>query len=316
MKRSTLLRIALVLTALFMISGVYSQTHNSTIPEGYTKLVTYGNESSFYMVENTTVPFYAQPDPVYHPWNYAAGTWTLTDGFTWIWTEATGKLTFSQNGAEDNYVRITAPANSAAGSPYTVTVYEKAPAAFGGCDGSTSSISVYVVKTPNATLGSLAGVRDSYCVGAPLIPSAINATISGGWQNYRLVWTLEIATLDNNGTKDQYYNDENGAGASGTQKYAIEYTTAAPEAVPAAGAHNIMTVGSFKVINKKPTVYTYQLISINDQALRFGDFISLDGDYSNPAAFTYNAINEIYTIQINPEPITGPIYHIPTTWAN
>ncbi|QKG78916.1 hypothetical protein [Tenuifilum thalassicum] len=317
MKRSTLMRIALVVTALFMFSGVFAQTHNSTIPKGYANSVTYGNDGSFYMVEGTTVPVYALPDPVYHPWDYASGTWTLTDGFTWNWAEGTTTLTFSQNGAPDNYVEITAPAGSAAGSPYTVTVYEQSPAAFGGCaDATPTSITVNVVATPSATLGALAGASDSYCVGDASIPSAINATISGGWQNYRLVWRLEIATLDNNAAKDQYYDDETGAGASAVQKYAVNYTTASPEAVAASGAHDIMTVSSFSVINNKPTVYTYELISINDQALRFGDFITLDGDATDPSAFTYNAISETYTLQINPAPVTGPIYHIPTTWAN
>lgn len=311
MKRSTLMKAALVATAMFMFTGAFAQTHNGKPITGHTQ-TTYTSTGPVYMVEGTTIPIYAQPDPVYHPdWDYSTANWTLRDGFTWNWSEGTTTLSFMN--AQDNYVEIQAPANSA--GTYTVEVYEKASGAFGGCqDATPTQLTVNVVKTPTAIISN---ATNNYCEGDATIPTSVDVTISDGWQNYRLVWNLEIATLDGNMAKDQYYDDEDGTNPSAAQKYAVNHTTATPEAVAAAGTHNIMTVGSFKVINSKPTVYTYNLVSINDQALRFGDFITLVGDASDPAAFTYNTItNGTYIIQINPAPVTGPIYHIPSTWAN
>jgi len=318
MKRSTLSKLALTLVAAFVFVGANAQTHNGTAVTGQANVAAYGNDGSVYMVEGKTIPVYAKPDPIYHSsWDYATATWTLTDGFVWNWSVTAGtaaNITFSQNGQEDNYVEITA----AAAGTYTINVKEKAPAAFGGCEDATgTSLTLNVVETPAITLGALAGQNPNFCEGDPAIPTTVNTTISGGWQNYRLSWSLEIATLGAGLTKDFYYLDETGAGYSAVQIYAANYTEAAPQEVAANGTHDIMTVGSFEVINLKPTVYTYTVNSINDQALRFGDFIALAGDATSAGAFSYNPVtgNGTYTIQINPKPVTGPIYHIPSTWA-
>ena len=323
MKKTNILKIAFTLVLAFVIMGAYAQTHNGTAVTGQANVANYGNDGATYMVEGTTIPVYALPDATYHSdWDYATADWTLTDGFIWAWSEATTTLTFSQNNVSDNYVEITAPAASAAA--YTVQVTETAPAAYGGCTGAATNLTVNVVVTPSATLGALDGTTDSYCVGDGGIPATIPVTISDGWQNYRLVWTLEIATLGTGLVKDEWFDTDMSSSLGGALAYAEEYTTAAPEAVAASGVHDIMSVASFTAIDPdgagpltaKPTVYTYTLTSINDQALRFGDFITLLGDDSDPSAFTYNAIGETYSVQINPAPTTGPIYHIPTTWAN
>jgi len=321
MKKQNLLKLALVSIAMMVFTGAWAQTHDGTAIPGQANVAAYGNDGSVYMVEGTTIPLYALPDPVYHSaWDYTTATWTLTDGFIWIWSEATGTLTFSQNSAEDNYVAISSVAGDAAGSPYTVNVLERAPAAYGGCDdGVGTDITINVVTTPAITFSALDGTTPQFCEGVGL-PADVIAVISGGWRNYRVAWSLEIATLAGSPlAKDFYYDDENGLNPAAGQKYAQEYTEAVPATVAAAGDYNIMTVGSFEVIDNKPTVYTYQLTSINDQALRFGNFIALAGDASVAGAFDYNAFTGAtgtYTIQVNPAPTTGPIYHIPATWAN
>jgi hypothetical protein len=144
----------------------------------------------------------------------------------------------------------------------------------------------------------------------------MNQTISDGWQEYDVVWRLQIHTLTSAGAIDFYYSDETGAGQNAVQFYAVNNTTSTPERIAAAGADDIMTVGSFEVINSASTVYTYELISINDQAYRFGDFITLNGDDTDPSAFRYNAIGETVSVTIHPAPTTGPIYHINSGWAN
>jgi len=321
MKKMNFSRAILSVAAAMLISvGAFAQTHNGTTVPG-TPLVTYtpsNLENTTYVTEGKTVPVYALPDPYYHP-NYdpSSSVYTLTNGFTWTWSgTATTSLTVTQGSAQDNYVTVAAAAGDA--GSYVLTVQESAPAAYGGCTGAAVDLNINVVEEPGVTIGGDAAY--SFCAGDPGLPSDIQTVISGGWQQYRLVWSLEIATLDDLGAKEFYYDDENGTNPAGAQKYAVEYTAVAPQGIAnAAGAPDLMTVGSFNVINNGTrdavTVYTYTLTSINDQASRFGDFITLSGDDSDASAFVYYAAGETVVVTVYPAPVTGPIYHIPGNWA-
>jgi len=318
MKKSTLMKLAFIITAMFLFSGTYAQTNGGAGVEGSAD-VTFTTGGTITIVAGTTIPLYALPDPVYHSsWSYGTN-WTLTAGFIWHWSVTTGNpahFTFAPaaDNTADNYVEITADA--AAAGAYVISVTEQASAAYGSCTGAATNQNITVVATPDAALSETGS--ETFCIGDVGIPAAINATISGGWQNYRLVWSLEIATLGAGLAKDEWFDTDKSTSLGAVLAYAENYTTAVPEAVAASGAHSILSIaGGFTVINSKPTVYTYTLTSINDQALRHGDYIGFGGDYGTPAAadFTYNAIGETYTIQINPAPTTGPIYHIPATWA-
>jgi hypothetical protein len=308
MKKTTMMKLATTVVAVFFAVAVMAQ---GTQPPG-TPAVTYVADGSTYMTEGTSIPLYALPDSYYHPLYNPASNWTLTADFTWIWTEVTTTLSFSQNNVNDNYVVLSAPAASA--GVYTVNVLERAPAAFGGCDDvNGQNITINVVTAPSVDFGGNQTV--SLCAGDAGLPASINATIAGGWQNYRFTWNLEIHTLDAGNNIDFYYDDENGTNPAAAPKFATEFTAAAPQAVGAAGNVNIMTVIDFLVIDGKRTVYTYTLTGINDQASRFGDFIALNGVDANPAAFTYYAASETYTVTVLPAPSTGPIFHIPAAWA-
>jgi hypothetical protein len=321
MKKMNFSRAILSVAAAMLISaGAFAQTHNGTTVPGAAS-VTYTSstaEPTTYVTEGTTVPVYALPDSYYHP-NYdpGAGVYTLTDGFTWSWSgTATTTLTVTQASAQDNYVTVAAGIGDA--GSYVLSVTENAPAAYGGCSGAAVDLNITVVEQPGVTMGGDATY--SYCAGDASLPTDIQTVISGGWQQYRLVWSLEIATLDDLGAKEFYYDDENGTNPAGAQKYAVEYTALAPQSIAnAAAAPDLMTVGSFNVINNGTrdavTVYTYTLTSINDQASRFGDFISLGGDDTDPSAFTYYAAGETVVVTVYPAPVTGPIYHIPANWA-
>ncbi len=313
MKKNFLKLAAATLVFFLGVNVVNAQHVGTTVPG--TPAVDYADDGVTYMIEGATIPLYALPDNFYHPdYNPGGGVYSLTEGFTWLWSLVAGEgLTFSQNDAQDNYVELTAPAESA--GTYTINVRERAPAAWGGCDdGVGTNLTVNVVAAPSVGFGGNQTVEA--CSGDGSLPSEINANIAGGWQNYRLAWTLQIHTLDNNGLIDLYYDDEDGTNGDGGQKFAVEITIASPQAVAASGDHNIMTVSDFNVINGSPTVYTYTLTSINDQASRFGDFIALDGDDSDLSLFTYYDSGETYTVTVYPAPETGPIYHIPDTWSN
>ena len=311
MKRGLLLSILSLAMIVFFANGLQAQTHDGTAVTGYSTTA-YATGGAVHVVEGGTVPVYAKPDTYYHPnWDASTSTWTLTDGFTWSWTVPAG-LSASQNDAEDNYVEIT---GDAAGS-YTLEVAEVAPAAYGGCSGAAQTISVTVYPQPTVTLGGDATY--DYCAGDASLPTGVTATISDGYQAYRLVWSLEIKTLNADGTDKAFYDDDK---ATSGVPLAVEYTTTAPEAVAASGAHDITTVvdggsGLYEVIDNSVTVYTYSLVSINDQSSRNANFIGLTGDATDASAFTYYATAETVTVSVYPTPVTGPIYHIPTTWAN
>ena len=321
MRKMNVTKAVLSVAAAMLISiGAFAQTHDGTTVPG-APAVTYTpstSENTTYVTEGTTVPVYALPDPYYHP-NYdpSSSVYTLTDGFTWTWTgTATTSLTVTQADPQDNYVTVAAGLGDA--GSYVLSVQESAPAALGGCSGATVDLNIEVVEQPGVTMGGDATY--SFCAGDPGLPADIQTVISGGWQQYRLVWSLEIATLDDLGAKEFYYDDENGTNPAAGQKYAQQYTAAVPQSVAtAAAAPDLMTVGSFNVINNGSrdavTVYTYTLTSINDQASRFGDFISLDGDDSDASAFTYYAAGETVVVTVYPAPVTGPIFHIPNNWA-
>jgi hypothetical protein len=313
MKKTNILKIAFTFVLAFVITGAFAQS--TDVPgtaAQYDETVT-----TTYMTAGTQVPFYAEPDPFYHTYD-PDGAGSLTAGFTWTWAVTVGNaadLTFSQNNAEDNYVAITAGAG--ASGAYTINVKEIAPAAWGSCSDAGTNLIINVVAQPTATL-NVTGALDA-CDGDPtsVFPATVTATTADGWQNYRLVWSLEIATIDKaTSLKDFYYSDETGAGQNPVQFNAAEATTAAPEEIADNTPLNIMTVTGFDLINSKPTVYTYTLTSINDQASRFGEFITDNGVDGGFASFAYNPIaGQSLVITVNPAPATGPIYHIDHTWA-
>ncbi|MFO7924160.1 MAG: hypothetical protein R6U58_10755 [Bacteroidales bacterium] len=321
MTKKNILKLAMTVVATLIFGGAMAQTNGGAGVPGSADVTfdTGGTDGGvFYMIEGTTIPLYAEPDAVYHSdWTYDSD-WSLTDGFIWNWSVSAGdagNVTFTPaaSNTRDNYVEL----NITTTGTYQISVTEEAPAAYGGCEGAAQTLDVEVVDAPSVTLGALDGTSDNFCITDGGIPTEIIATISDGWRNYRVAWTLEIATLGAGLVEDEWFDTDLTTSLGGAQAFAEDYTEAAPNEIASAGDADIMTVASFSVINNKPTVYTYTLTSINDQALRFGDYIGFGGDYGTPAAadFTYNAVGESYSVQINPAPATGPIYHIPEDFA-
>lgn len=326
MKKMNILKIAFTLVLAFVITGTFAQTHDGTaVPGGATAGNYADNTTQAYMIEGSTIPVYVMPDSYYHPlYNPTTSTWTLTDGFNWLWSgTATTSLTVTST-IDDNYATVTAAAGDA--GAYVLTVAERAPVAYGGCTGGAQNLTINVVEVPGVTIGGDATY--DFCELDAGLPADIQSTITGGWQNYRMTWTLEIATLNASSAKEFYYDDENGSNQAVGQKYAVEYTEAAPQDVAAAaGAPDLMTVGAYNVIDNNGaaaggdavTVYTYVLNKINDQASRFGDFIGLAGDDTGADdTYTYYpvvAAPETVVVTVYPAPTTGPIYHIDNTWA-
>jgi len=191
MKKTNILKIAFTLVLAFVITGAFAQLGTDVPGDGAnfaTNYETAGQETvgTTYLMEGTTIPLFALPDPYYHtlydnnlPTNYNLHA----DGFTWTWTQTAGAgaLTITQPlGVQDNYVTVTiAAGNSGA---YTVNVIETAPAAWGGCSDATvdEDININVVVQPTATLASTTAI--DACEGGAALPVAgdILATTAGG----------------------------------------------------------------------------------------------------------------------------------------
>ncbi len=314
MKKGLKLRTKVVVAMLTLATcGLFAQT---PIP-GYDNGAggdNYENTGTAYVTVGKTVPLYAEPDAYYHPsYDPVAGT-GLTAGFTWVWSSADAPANITLGSAADNYVELT----GVTAGTYTVNVVETAPAAWGSCADAGQDITVNVVATPSIAYDGALSASYEYCEGSASLPGAIAAVISGGYQAYKLAWTLEVKTLNTDGTDKDFYDSDQ---ATTPVALAEEYTQASPQTVAASGNHDITSVAGFTVIDNSTTVYTYTLKGLNDQASRWGDFLTLAaGAGVNGATadlFTYyDTADDVLTVTVHPTPTTGPIYHIDSGWAN
>ena len=310
LKNRTILVIAVM---LLMTSGLFAQT---PIP-GYSDGAggnNYDNAGAAYVTVGKTIPLYASPDAYFHPTYDPATGNGLTAGFTWVWSITAGPANVTIGGSAANYTQVT---GVTAGTSSTVHVVETPPAAWGTCVDAGTNMTVNVVAVPAIAYAGGLSASYSVCAGDPSLPAAIGTVVSGGYQNFRLAWTLEIKTLNADlSNKDFYAVNKTTTGVP----LAENFTQTSPQAVAASGAHDITSVaGGFTVIDNSTTVYTYTLNGLNDQASRFGDFIGLGASVNTatPDQFAYyDTAADVVTITVHPTPTTGPIYHIVGTWAN
>jgi hypothetical protein len=317
MKREFTFRTILVLAALFISAGMFAQT---AIP-GYSDGAlgnNYDTTGTTYVTVGKAIPLFANPDPYYHPsYDPATGN-NLTAGFTWSWTSTDEPTNITFGAAADNYVEVT---GVNAGS-YTVNVKENTP--WGSCADAGRDITINVVGEPSIAYDGALSATYEDCEGGSF-PAAVEAVISGGHQNFRLAWTLEIKTLTSGGADLEFYDFDKSSVLGTSGELAIEYTNASPQSVASSVANvDITTVAGtelFEVIDEKTTVYTYTLKGLNDQASRWSDFLSLAAGSGvngvNDDDFTYyDTTDDVLTITVHPTPTTGPIFHIDANWAN
>lgn len=314
MKKELTLKTVLVLVAALVTTGLFAQT---PVP-GYDNGGggdNYDNAGVTYVTVGKTVPLYADPDPYFHPTYDEVTGANLTAGFTWTWTSVDAPANFTFGSAADNYVEVT---GVNAGS-YTINVVEEAP--FGTCNDGGTNLTINVVAQPAIAYdGALAATYED-CAGGTF-PAAITAVISGGYQAYRLAWTLEIKTLNPDLTDNEFYDTDKTTVLGTAGELAEEYTQAVPQAVAASGNHVITSVaGGYTVIDASTTIYTYTLQGLNDQASRWGDFLGLAAGTGVNGATAgqfqyYDTANDVLAITVHPTPTTGPIFHIDASWAN
>jgi hypothetical protein len=316
MRKINFLKIVLgVATAMLMTNGAFGQVNfvNDDY-ERYDSDVLAPDTIDYVTLRTagtTTMGYYAQPDPVYHPNYTAGGGWTLNAaGFTWDWTVLPA-MTIAKPGAA-NYVTIAFTATGA----YNVTVAEHAPLALGNCADITPTLmTVNVIAPPVATITTADPVTQSCGVLAPVtVNMTFTEAVPANWAGYALAVNQLIENIDAGGAV---------IGLALLDADTIDFPTTAKlnttnDLTGAASPYGYsFATRNMVVINGLRTRYTYTLVGASDAASNgLISAISQKSDYLiAPTVNTYAwGAKSTYVAIVNPAPSTGPIYYVPNSF--
>jgi hypothetical protein len=270
----------------------------------------------------TTMGYFALPDPVYSP-NYLA-TGALGGG-TWTWT-VPGGVSIVTPATDTNYVELQ---YSAAGT-YDITVVENAPAAMGGCAGSTTYLHTIVVAAPTGTASINPGAtwtavtpNQVYQIcntqAAQTVTVAFNEAVPNALASYAFQVTETKELLDGTGAVIATPQVETVIQDFPT---AAKLKTGTVGTLPAAAfsavtpnfTYTFETDALAVLLNGATaarTRYTYRVTRTGAAASNgFFSNISQKSDFLGALSY-YNFANQTVSFIVNPAPVTGPIYYIP-----
>lgn len=300
MKKSTLLRIALVVTAMFMFTSNYAQI-----------LTDYSEDETvaMYQTAGRTFRLYVLPDPIYSPSYNAATNANLGANSQWrfVYTGLTGTPT-SNTPAAQNYVEFTNPAVGV----YTVDVTELNTLI--GCEDATPrTTTINVIAAPSATCATADNTTFCGDQSAQSIVLNITENVPNALAAYAFSVEELVEELDGSGTVINTVS---------TNNTFVNFTLAAKAKYPAnlGGSTPNFTYtfnsSALTISNNNRTRYTYTFKKASDAgAIADGiiSAISQKSDYIQGLtsyAFTDNQVVFI----VNPAPVTGPVYHIPNAF--
>jgi len=323
MKRSTLMRIALVVTALFMFSGVFAQ-----ILTDYTVTNQSGSEPTMYQTKGTNFRLYVSPDPVYSPSYDPATNENVNSGSYWKFTITSGLTAVSpgdlSSAVNQNWVEL----NATTAGTQTVTAAEQWGAS--GCsDVTPESLTVEVVNPPVAeitTADPAVRCTDATGLGTDNVTVTIVENVPSSLAKYAFAVTETVYNWD----------DVNGTNPTTITATATKYDYKISSKQAATGASSPYSItfatSNLAVQNGKVTVYEYELKKSSDAPVSAADgivsVVSHRSDYltikaSNPlTVYPFGDTNSDsstktkYTAIVAPTPTTGPIYHIPNSFYN
>jgi hypothetical protein len=274
----------------------------------------------------TTMGYYALPDPVYSP-NYGSG---VLGGGTWAWT-VPGTVTINATPSipDANYVELEF---SAIGT-YSITVVESAPAAMGGCPGSTTYLRTITVDPPTGTASINPGVlwtavtpNQVYQIcntqAAQTVTVAFNEAVPNNLASFAFQVTETKEILDGTGAviatpqaETVIQNFPTGTklktGAAGTLTNAA-FNAATPNFTYTFDTDPLAVLVNATVASR--TRYTYRVTRTGDATSNgFFSNISQKSDFLAGALSYYNFTNQTVSFIVNPAPVTGPIYYVPNT---
>ncbi len=302
-KKSVLKLATAVVVFLFAVNSVNAQI-----------LINYQNvDETVYQTVGKDFRLYVLPDLVYSP-DYEAATndnlgATARWGWEWTYSEGDDGSTAPVN---ENWVEINDPAIGS----YVFTVVESNTVV--GCADAGTTRNVEVIAAPTATIltdditdqcGDLAAqdiiVRISENV--PELLAAYSFRIT------RLVQTIDVSDVEiDEITSDNLVNFP----------LVGKVTPAADEFVWAADGNHTYTIASdaLDIVNGERTRYTYTLETVEAGVVGDGivSAISQKSDFLagqvNASDFGVGAKTELVFV-VNPQPVTGPIYHIPNSFG-
>jgi len=318
MKKQNLLKLALVSIAMMVFTGAWAQNPPAPYVEydADTQVPTNIDYVTLRTGGTTTLGYYALPDANYHPNYVAAGT--LTADFVWNWTIPTFPAgyveTIAKPGAA-NYAQITYDRIG----DYVVNVAEQASAAYGGCaDGTPTIMNVTVINPPSAGF-TTADVLTGWC--GDQVAQAINISITENVPDelagYAFSVEEVVENIDING---------NAIGAALTTNSTFVDFPTTGEVVDGDAGFTAATPdfdydfnsSALVVENNLRTRYTYTLKKASDATAVDEGIISLisqKSDYIAGTQLAYAYTDDTVIFIVNPNPSTGPIYHIPNDYA-
>ncbi|HNT42410.1 MAG TPA: hypothetical protein PKN78_09275 [Tenuifilaceae bacterium] len=302
MKKSTLLKMALTLTAMFMFTGAFAQ-----ILTNYSEVETV----EMYQTVDRTFQLYVLPDPIYSPTYDPATNAHLGANSQWrfVYTGLTGNP-LNNTPAAQNWVEFT---NPGVGN-YTVAATELNTLI--GCeDASPRTTTIHVVAAPVATCPTadattFCGNTVAQAIALNITENVPNALGAYAFSVEEVVDEIDgsdalITNVSSNSTFVNFLTT--GKAKSGT----TGFTAATPDFT------YTFNSSALAVSNNHRTRYTYTFHDASDAGTAADGIISaishksdfIDGLISY--AFTDNQVVFI----VNPAPSTGPIYHIPNQYA-
>lgn len=313
MRKSTLLKLALVFTAIIMFASANAQT-----PAQYTANQT----ETMVQTEGISFRLYVTPDPVYSP-SYASGT--LGANSRWTFTIPAGLTAVlpvvSGTPATQNWVEISNPVANAA--DYTVSVVESNTDF--SCVDAGRSTSISVIAAPTATVTSTPGATwtqvgvtqeyfrcalatDAIAVPALAITYTEDARRVANSYDYILTVTRGGYDADNNVlVADVPVTAAFGKSAMNL----IAAYAASPISHTTASTMSLLTSGTQLVRTK----YVFTLANISSKTSYLSYFRANTAFTPSIASNYYAVAGQTVTFWLNPAPVTGPIYHIPNNYA-
>lgn len=311
--KKTILKLAISLIAIFMVSGVIAQPYPPTPYSQYDANLTNPTTIDYVTLRtggSTVMGYYALPDVVFHP-NYTVDG-SLTTGFVWNWSIVPA-MTITKPG-DDNYVNI----NFTATGNYVVNVSEQSPTAYGGCSDPTPTVmNVTVINPPTAgfttsdILTGLCGNTAAQSINISIVENVPNDLAAYGFSIREVIENIDMsgnptATVSTNNTFVTFpLSSKVKVGVAG-------FTASTPD------FDYDFNSSALDVRNNLRTRYTYILLKSTDATSVTEGIISAisqKSDYIAGTQLSYSFSDNTVVFIVNPVPSTGPIYAIPNSFA-
>jgi len=308
MKKSTLLKLALMSVCAFLFVGAQAQDP-AVINVNYTNVA-----ETVYQTAGKNFRLYVAPDQVYSPGYDGDGIPAINALSEWRWVTGASYAAGVQvkTWANENWIEVAAPV--AGTTQYWVS--ERYNALCNDATGTTKTVTVIAAPDATITTGDLAAGCGNVVaqVVAIQITEAAPATLAAyAFSVEEVVENIDAAgnpiglPLSTNATFVDY------PVAGGKLK-----TPALTGANPTYGVN--FTTSALDILNAKRTRYTYTLTKASDAPGLASDgiisAISQKSDVVGGTVLTHGFAGDIaYVAIVNPTPTTGPIYHVTNIFA-